>query len=53
MDECKPLPPGVRLVMEVACIFFQHAPKMMNDPSPTAKPGAKAGAYTRPPFDST
>jgi len=38
-------PAGVRLVMEVACIFFQHAPKMMNDPSPTAKPGAKVADY--------
>ena len=38
-------PAGVRLVMEVACIFFARAPKMVPDTREGAKPGAKMQDY--------
>ena len=38
-------PAGVRLVMEVACIFFQQKPKMVPDTNPGAKPGSKMADY--------
>ena len=38
-------PPGVRLVMEVACIFFGKKPKMVADTREGAKPGAKMQDY--------
>jgi dynein heavy chain len=38
-------PAGVRLVMEVACLFFAMKPKMIPDNSPGAKPGAKMADY--------
>jgi len=38
-------PAGVRLVMEVACIFFGRAPKMVPDTREGAKPGAKMQDY--------
>ena len=38
-------PAGVRLVMEVVCIIFGNKPKMVEDKSPGAKPGAKVPDY--------
>ena len=38
-------PAGVRLVMEVACIFFGRKPKMVPDTREGAKPGAKMQDY--------
>jgi dynein heavy chain len=38
-------PAGVKLVMEVACLFFNHKPKMVADTSEKAKPGAKVADY--------
>ena len=38
-------PAGVRLVMEVVCIIFGQKPKMVEDKSPGAKPGAKVADY--------
>ena len=38
-------PAGVRLVMEVCCIFFLQKPKMVEDKRDGAKPGAKVADY--------
>ena len=38
-------PAGVRLVMEVCCIFFLQKPKMVEDKRDCAKPGAKVADY--------